>query len=139
MRRLRGSSGLRHSCAEGAESYCCVQRVIPTKSIVRIELEQQTYAEGNIAHRPATDCPKRISGLQALLEGAPRLLDSKALWHRALEGLLDGTRDGSEHPYCGRLRSETKLNNRTASPNRRAGKVERSNASRWNVDRQRRK
>ena len=70
----------------------------PTKSIIRIELEQQTYADNNIFHEPATDCPERISGLQALLEDAPPLPDRKLLWHRALEELLDGTRDGSEHP-----------------------------------------
>ena len=58
------------------------------------------YADSNIAHEPATDCPERISGLQALLEGAPVLPDSKPMWHRALEKLLDGTRDGSKHPWA---------------------------------------
>ena len=48
MRRLCVSSRLRHSCAEGAESSCCVHRVIPTKSIIRFELEQQTYADSSI-------------------------------------------------------------------------------------------
>ena len=71
-------------------------RVIPTKSIIRIELEQHTYADGTMVHEPATDCPDRISGLQALLEGAPPLPDRKLLWHRTLEELLDGTRDGSK-------------------------------------------
>ena len=99
MRRLSTSSGLRHSCAEGAESSCHAHPVIPAKSIIRIELEQQTYADRNIFHEPATDCPERISGLQALLEDAPPLPDRKLLWHRALEEILDGTRNGLEHPY----------------------------------------
>ena len=60
-----------------------------------MELEQQTYADGNIAHEPGTDYPERISGLQALLEGAPLLLERKLSWHCALEKLLDGTREGS--------------------------------------------
>ena len=98
MRRLRASSGLRHSCAEGAEPSYCVHRVIPIKSITRVKLEQRTYARSNIIHEPPTDCPERISGLQALLEGAPVIPDSKLLWHRTLEELLDGTRDGSKHP-----------------------------------------
>ena len=42
------------------------------------------------------DCPGRISGLQALLEGAPSPPNHKLLWHRTLEELLDGTRDGSK-------------------------------------------
>ena len=98
MRRLHALSGLRHLCAEGAESTCCVHRVIPTNSIIRVELEQQTYADSNPPDEPATDCPERISGLQVLLEGAPPLPDSKLLWHRALEEFLDGTRDGSKRP-----------------------------------------
>ena len=52
------------------------------------------YDDSNIVHELATDCPARIAGLQALLEGAPPLPDSKLLWHRTLEELLDGTRDG---------------------------------------------
>ena len=99
MRRLRASDGLRHSCAEGAESHCCIHRIIPTKSITRVELEQRMYADSNIVHSPATDCPDRIAGLQALLEGVPPLPDRKLLWHHALEELLDGTRDGSKHPW----------------------------------------
>ena len=94
MRRLRASSGLRHSCAEGAESSCCNHRVILTKAITRVELEQKTYDDSYIVHGPATDYPDRIAGLQALLKGAPSLPDSKLLWHRTLEELLDGTRDG---------------------------------------------
>ncbi len=94
MRRLRASNGLRHSCAEGAESSCCFHRVILTKSVTRVELEQQTYDDSDIVHEPATDCPERIAGLQALLEGPPPLPDSRLLWHRALEELLYGTRDG---------------------------------------------
>ncbi len=96
MRRLCASSGLRRSCAEGVEFSCYVHRVIPTKSIIRIELEQQTYADSNIVHELATDCPERISGLRALHEGAPQLPDRKLLWHHALEKLLDGTREGSK-------------------------------------------
>ena len=38
--------------------------------------------------------PDRISGLQALLEGAPVLPEYKLSWHRAFEKLLDGTREG---------------------------------------------
>ena len=53
------------------------------------------YADSNITHGLGTDCPERISGLQALLEGAPPLPDRKLLWHCALEKLLDGTREGS--------------------------------------------
>ena len=61
-----------------------------------MELEQQTYVDSNIVHEPATYRPERISGLQALLEGAPPLPERKLLWHCALEKLLDGTRDGSD-------------------------------------------
>ena len=75
-----------------------IHRITPTESAIRVELEQQTYGDSNIAHEPATDCPERISGLEALLEGAPALHDSKLLWHRALEELLGGARDGSKHP-----------------------------------------
>ena len=81
---------------EGVESSCCVHRVIPTKSVIRIELEQQTSANSNIVHESAADCPERISGLRALLENAPPLPDRKMLWHCALEEILDGTRDGSK-------------------------------------------
>ena len=49
------------------------------------------------SHEPTTESPERISGLQALLKGVPPLPDSKLLWHRSLETVLDGTRDGSEH------------------------------------------
>ena len=63
-----------------------------------MELEQQTYADSNTAHEPATDSPERILKLQALLEDVPPLPDRKLLWHRTFEELLDGTRDGSEHP-----------------------------------------
>ena len=41
-----------------------------------------------------TDCLDRISGLQALLEGAPALPERKLSWHRAFEKLLDATREG---------------------------------------------
>ena len=90
--------------------------------MIRIELEQQTYADSNTytAHVPATDCPERISGLQALLEGAPPLPDRRLLWHRAFEELLDGTRDGSKHPWA--MRSET---NSKAELQARIGEVER--------------
>ena len=96
MRRLCTSSGLRHSCAEGARSSFYAHRAIPTKSIIRIELEQQTYADSNIVHEPAADSTESISGLQTLLENAPSLPESKLLWHRTLEELLNGTRDGSK-------------------------------------------
>ena len=62
------------------------------------------YASSNIAHEPATDGQKRISGLQALLQKAPPKLDSKTLWRRALEKLMDGTRDGSKHPWAVEIR-----------------------------------
>ena len=138
MRRLHGSSGLRHLCAEGAKSSCCVHRMVPTELVIRVKLEQQTYADSNIVHEPATDCPERISGLKALLEGAPVLPDSKLMWHRALARLLDGTRDGLKHPRCGRSRSETKINGRAARSDRRTGKFKGSGGSRGNVNRQRR-
>ena len=54
------------------------------------------YADSNIVHEPAADSPERISGLQALLKNVPPLPDCKLLWHRALEELLVGTRDGSK-------------------------------------------
>ena len=94
MRRLRASSGLRHSCAEGASFPCSLHRVIPTKSIIRLELEQQMYVDSNIVHELGADCPGRASGLQALLEGAPPLPESKLMWHGTLERLLSDTRDG---------------------------------------------
>ena len=97
MRKLRASSGLRHSCAEGAEPVCCVDRATPINSVIRVELEQQMYADSNIVTNLPLKCPERISGLQALLEGAPPLPDSKLLWHRSIEELLDGTREGSKH------------------------------------------
>ena len=55
--------------------------IIPTESVIRVELEQQMYAGGNIVHEPGTDCPERISGIQVLLEGAPPLPGRKLLWH----------------------------------------------------------
>ena len=137
MRRQHASSGLGHSCAEGAESSFCIHYVVSTKTVVRVELEQQTYADSNTVHETATNFPERISSLQALLEGAPPVPDCKLLWHCAFEELLDGTRDGSKYP-AGRSKSETKTNGRIARSNRRAGKVERSNASHGNVHRQRR-
>ena len=98
VRRLRASSGLRHSCAEGTQFSCCL--VLATKSVIRVELEQQTYADSKIVHEPGTDSPERISGLQALLEWAPPLPERKLLWHCALDKLLDGTREGS-NPMVG--------------------------------------
>jgi len=59
-----------------------------------MELEQQTYADSNIVHKPVTDYPERISELRVLLEGAPPLPERKLLWHCALEKLLNGTREG---------------------------------------------
>ena len=56
------------------------------------------YADSNIVHEPAADSPERISGLQSLLKNAPSLPDCKMSWHRALEELLDGTRDGTKFP-----------------------------------------
>jgi len=74
------------------QSSCCL--FIPTESAIRVELERQTYADSNIVHDPGIDYPERISGLQALLEGAPPLPERKLLWHCAIEKLLDGTREG---------------------------------------------
>ena len=54
------------------------------------------YADSNITYKPGTDSPERISGLQALLEGASPPPERKLLWHRALEEVLDGTRNGSD-------------------------------------------
>ena len=96
MRSLLASSGLRNLCAKGGWFSSCPHSIIPTKSIIRVELEQNMYADSNIAHEPGVDCPERISGLQVLLEGVPPLPESKLLWHCALEKLLDGTRDGSD-------------------------------------------
>ena len=95
MRSLLVSSGLRTLCTKGGWFPSCLHHVIPTKSIIRLDLEQNMYAGSNITHGPGTDCPERISGLQALLEGAPPLPERKLLWHCALEKLLDGTREGS--------------------------------------------
>ncbi len=63
------------------------------------------YAGSNIVHEPVTDCPGRISGLQALLEGAPPQLDTEMLWHRAFEKLLDGSRDGSKFTWAIEIRA----------------------------------
>ena len=95
MRRLLASSGLRNLCAKGGWFSSCLYHLIPTKSIIRVELEQNMYADSIIAHEPGADCPERISGLQALLEEAPPLPGRKLLWHCTLEKLLVGTRDGS--------------------------------------------
>ena len=95
MRSLLASSGLRHICTKGGWFPSCLHHVIPTKLIIRLELEQNMYADSIIAHRPGADCSERISGLQGLLEGAPPLPESNLLWHCTLEKLLDGTRDGS--------------------------------------------
>jgi hypothetical protein len=100
MRRLRASSGSKDLCAEGAWFSCSVHHVILTESVIRVELEQQTYADSNIVHEPGVDCLERISGLQSLLERSPPLPERKLLWHCALEKLLDGTRDGS-NPILG--------------------------------------
>ena len=52
------------------------------------------YVDSNITHKPGANCPGRVSGLQALLEGAPPLPQSKLMWHGTLERLLGDTRDG---------------------------------------------
>ena len=67
--------------------------LLPTDSIIRVVIEQQTYVE-TIQSASGTDCLDRISGLEALLESAPALPERKLSWHRALEKLLDGTREG---------------------------------------------
>jgi len=110
---VRASSGLTHSWAGGTQLSCGL--VILTKLVIRVELEQQTYADSNIIHEPGTDYPERISGLRVLLEGAPPLPERKLLWHCALEKLLDGTRKGSnamvDHWNCG-LKSTAELHAR---------------------------
>ena len=136
MRRLCTSSGLRHSCTEGVESPCCFHRVIPTKPIIRIELEQQMYADSNIVYEHSADSPDRVSALHALLENAPPLPDRMMSWHRALEKLLKGTRDGSKLLQA--IEIGTKLNGRTAHSNVRTGNVEGSHAKCGNVHHQRR-
>ena len=72
-----------------------------------MELEQQTYADSNTVHKHSTDCPERISGLRALLEGAPLLPECKLSWNCTLERILDGTRDGTV-PDPRQLRPGTK-------------------------------
>ena len=94
MKSMLASSGLRTLCAKGGWFSSRLHHVIPTKSIIRVELEQHMYADSNMAHEPGADCPERISGLQMFLEGAPPLPERKLLWHCALEKLLSGTRDG---------------------------------------------
>ena len=49
-----------------------------------------------------------------LLERAPPLPDSKMLWHRSLEKVLDGTREGSKHVWAidQRLNSTAELHAR---------------------------
>ena len=100
MRSLLASSGLRDLCTKGGYFSSCLHHVIPTKSILRVELEQNMYVDSTVSHGPGADCLERISGLQVLLEGAPPLPERKLLWHCALEKLLDGTRDGS-NPILG--------------------------------------
>jgi hypothetical protein len=92
------------------------------------------YADSNIVHEPVTDCPERISGLEALLKQAPPLPECKLLWHCALEKLLDGTQNGS-NPNDGRLRSETKTSSRTTRSSGSTGETEKSNASHGNIHR----
>src|SRR5258706_14674358 len=129
MRRLRASIGFRHSCAEGAESSCYTHRIIHTKSIIRVELEQQTYADSNIVHEPVTDCPefKGLLAFRRCLKGHPLyliasccgIIPSRSFWM-----VLEMVRN---IPW--RLESATKTNGRTEHSNRRAGKTERSIAS----------
>jgi len=52
---------------------------------------------GNIVPEPGSDRLERISGLRALLVGAPLLPERKSSWHYGLEKVLDGTREGSNH------------------------------------------
>ena len=80
-----------------------------------MELEQQTSVDSNIVHEPDNDCPERISGLQALLEGAPSLPERRLSWHHTFETVLDGTREGSIPIVCDggrRLKSTTELHAR---------------------------
>ena len=95
MTSMLASSGLRASCAKGGWISSCLPHLIPTKSVIRVELEQTMCADSIISHGPGADFPERISGLQDLLKGAPPLPERKLLWHCTLEKLLDGTRDGS--------------------------------------------
>ena len=95
MKSLLASSGLRNLCTKGGWFSFCLHHAIPTKSIIRLGLEQNMYADSITAHGPDADCPESISGLQSLLEEAPPLPERKLLWHCTLEKLLDGTREGS--------------------------------------------
>ena len=136
MRKLCTSSGLRRSCAEGVESSCRAHPILPTKSIIRIELEQQTYADSNLFHDPATDCPEGFRAFRGCLKMHPLYLIanccgivlSRSFW-MVLEMVWS---------IPGRWRSETDTEGRTTHSNGRAGKVERLYTSDGNVHRQRR-
>ena len=129
MRRRRASSGLRHSCAEGES--CCVRRVIPTKSAIRVELEQQMYADSNIVTNLPLIVQKGFRAFRHCLKGHLLYLIASCcgiFLSRSFWMVLETVRNMPK-----RLRSETKLNGRIARSNRRAGRVERSNASRGNI------
>jgi len=136
MKSLCTSSGLGNSCTEGAEASCCVHRVIPTKSIIRIELEQQTYADSNIIQEPATDCPAGFRAFRRCLKGlllyliasCCGIVPSRSFWM-----VLEMVQNLPE-----RWRSETNINGRTAHSNRRTEKIKGSNASCGNVYHKRR-
>jgi hypothetical protein len=52
---------------EGAQLSCCL--VITTKLVIRVELEQQTYADSNIVHEPGTDFQKGFQAFRRCLKG----------------------------------------------------------------------
>ena len=135
MRRPRASSGLSHSCVEGAESSLCIHHVIPTKSIIRVELEQQTYADSEIVHDPAVlIVQKGFRAFRRCLKGYLHLIPSchGIVLSRSFWVVLEMVRK-----IPGQLKSETKISGRTARSNRRAGKIERADGSHGNVDCQR--
>jgi hypothetical protein len=85
------------------------------------------YADSSIVHKPVTDSLERISGLQALLKGAPPLPERKLLWHCALEKLVDGTQEGL-NPMVGdwdrRLTSTAELHARVEELERLKGQMQ---------------
>jgi len=98
-----------------------------------VELEQQTYADGNIVHEPGTDRPERIAGLQALLDGAPLLPERKLLWHCAIERLLIWKVLEKVRLQWWMVETVTEFNSRTGGTSGRARKPERSDASHGHV------
>jgi hypothetical protein len=135
MRRLRASSGLRHSCAEGAQSSCCAHRVIPTNRSSESSWSTKCMLTAT-----------SFTNLLLIIEKGFRAFRRCLKWHllhlipsccgivpsRHFWMVLEMVRN-----IFGRLGSETEINGRTAHANRRDGEVERSIASRGGVHHQR--